>query len=100
MSRPKGSLNKKTLLAAAPGNIPVKEDKPVKAVKTVSVFVPYAKSGVNKQGKIITYQTFKRGDKWLIDIFEGDKISIAGFDPGIVKLPDCIRFIDADLARL
>lgn len=100
--RTKGALGKKTLAKiAASGDLPVTDNKPVtRTVKATPIYIPYEKSKTDKNGQIITYQTYKVGNQWLIDIFTDGKITLKGIENSIVALPDAIRFIDADLARL
>jgi len=65
-----------------------------------SHYIPYEKSKKDKTGNIITYQTYKSGDVWLIDILTNGDLTLKGFDASIVKLGDAIRFIDSEIARL
>lgn len=104
MARTKGALGKKTLAKIADSgnnNTPEKAEKPsTKIVKSRPLYIPYEKSKQDKQGRIITYQTYKKDGVWLIDIYRNGIITLKEFDNAINRLPDAIRFIDSDMARL
>ena len=97
MSRPKGSKNK-VKSEKAESKVKISSSKAEKSAPLH--FIPYEKSKLNKQGELVTYQTYKSGDSWLIDIFTGNNLTIEGYDNNITKLCDACRFIDSDLARL
>ena len=104
MARTKGALGKKTLaIIAAGGDLPVKTEKSVIRTynkKASPVYIPYEKSKEDKNGQVITYQTYHVGSQWLIDIYTNGDLTLHGFDNTIATLSDAIRFIDADLALL
>jgi hypothetical protein len=99
MSRPKGSKNKSSskILVSKDQKPEVKTDR---QIKCSSHYVPYEKSKIDKTGQVVTYQTYKLNNEWLIDIFVNDKISLSGYSENIGHLPDAARFIDNELSMI
>ena len=96
MSRPKGSKNKSSskILVAKDQPATIKTDRQIKAS---SHYVPFEKSKVNKAGEVVTYQTYKQGNEWLIDVFTNNRLTLSGYSENIGHLPDAARFIDNEL---
>lgn len=104
MARTKGALGKKTLAKLAAGDtVPAKAEKSVIRTynkKAAPVYIPYEKSKEDKNGQVITYQTYHLGSQWLIDVFTDGDLTLKGVENNIVSLLDAIRFIDADISLL
>jgi hypothetical protein len=97
MSRPKGSKNKSSTKILVSKDHPA-EIKTDRQIKIASHFVPFEKSKINKSGELVTYQTYKFNNEWLIDIFTNNKLTLSGYSENIGHLPDAARFIENELA--
>ena len=96
MSRPKGSKNKRSskILVAKDQPIVIKTDRQRKAE---SHYIPYEKSKINKSGNLITYQTYKADNQWLVDVFTDNKLTLSGYTENIGHLTDAVRLIENEL---